>query len=695
MLQSLFRRAANPKKKPAAPEAAKITWWPLLRGPILALVVTALVTLIGPRLATEPLNIAGRQALLLREFEAALLPLQSQVSLASAGDESAGAALTLSVDQQKKRLAELNQATAALRDTVGFALWSAGRGERGAEIDSALTQLSQEWRVTEQAAQTLIQAGSALGRFRSAVTAIDQAAQAIAALSVSVTPQIESRLTAHQLLLTALMAQRIAQSNNRLFAARTLAEWEELSAQLKEQRDQFKNLLAAVDPSTQSPFIQGRINEVLEAARLLDEALEEALTLLPAFVTVQAEVTELLRRIPALQQGAIQLYGLVEKELETGQSSVNLILILAAVAVLGIFLQLVKNYINLQAAQREKEQAERAKAEEENRRTQEAILRLLNEMADLADGDLTVRATVTEDITGAIADSVNFAIEELGTLVRRINETAEAIAEASAATRERSSALLATAQQQSEEITEADALTQEVAQALNRAADGATQAAGAARRSLDAAQQGTVAVNQSVTGMDRIREQIQETAKRIKRLGESSQEIGEIVELISDITEQTNVLALNAAIQAAAAGEAGRGFSVVAEEVQWLAERSAEATRQIAALVRTIQTDTQETIAAMEATTQEVVHGTSLSQEARQALDEIARTSRETTERIVRVTQEIQAQAQRGEAISRLMRDVLALTQSTRSGTEETAAQIERLAELAAELRGSVAGFRV
>nr|WP_235933709.1 methyl-accepting chemotaxis protein [Tepidiphilus baoligensis] len=195
--------------------------------------------------------------------------------------------------------------------------------------------------------------------------------------------------------------------------------------------------------------------------------------------------------------------------------------------------------------------------------------------------------------------------------------------------------------------------------------------------------------------MNRIRDQIQETAKRIKRLGESSQEIGEIVELISDITDQTNVLALNAAIQAAAAGEAGRGFTVVAEEVQRLAERSAEATKQIAAIVKTIQTDTQDAVGSMEAATREVVAGTALSDSAGAALEEISRAAKETATRITRIAHDIQAQAERGAQVSALMREILAITQQTREGTERTVQSIESLGELAADLRGSVAGFRV
>ena len=234
-----------------------------------------------------------------------------------------------------------------------------------------------------------------------------------------------------------------------------------------------------------------------------------------------------------------------------------------------------------------------------------------------------------------------------------------------------------------------------MAHALHETAASAEGAAASAGRSLEAPAKGAQAVNETIEGMNRIRDQIQETAKRIKRLGESSQEIGEIVELISDITDQTNVLALNAAIQAAAAGEAGRGFTVVAEEVQRLAERSAEATKQIAAIVKTIQADTQDAVGSMEAATREVVAGTALSDSAGAALEEISQVAKETATRITQIAHDIQAQAERGAQVSALMREILAITQQTREGTERTVQSVESLAELAADLRGSVAGFRV
>ena len=271
-------------------------------------------------------------------------------------------------------------------------------------------------------------------------------------------------------------------------------------------------------------------------------------------------------------------------------------------------------------------------SEQENKRNQEAILRLLNEMGNLADGDLTVQASVTEDVTGAIADSINFTIEELRTLVKGINSATDQVTKATQDAQAISHRLYEASQRQNREIQQASGSVLQMAQSIGEVSQSAVQSARVAQQSLAAAEKGAQSVQNQIAGMHEIRAQIQDTSKRIKRLGESSLEIGDIVELIADITEQTNILALNAAIQAASAGEAGRGFTVVAEEVQRLAERSGEATKQIDAIVKTIQADTQDAVAAMEKSTVGVVEGTKLSDAGGGALDEIRRVSRELAE---------------------------------------------------------------
>ena len=336
-----------------------------------------------------------------------------------------------------------------------------------------------------------------------------------------------------------------------------------------------------------------------------------------------------------------------------------------------------------------------AESETENKRNQEAILRLLNEMGDLADGDLTIRAKVTEDITGAIADSMNYTIDELRTLVTGVNNASTSVSAKSQQAQAVSVQLLDAAEKQSREIQETTQQVLGVAQTLATVSSNAEESSQVAMRSLAASDKGRVAVQNSISGMNDIREQIQETSKRIKRLGESSQEIGEIVELISDITEQTNVLALNAAIQAASAGEAGRGFSVVAEEVQRLAERSGEATKQIGAIVKTIQADTQDAVAAMEKSTTGVVEGAKLSDAAGQALSEIDTVTKNLANLIQRISADTQAQAASANKVARNMQDILEINRQTTTGTQQTASSIKELADVASDLKASVSGFKL
>ena len=334
-------------------------------------------------------------------------------------------------------------------------------------------------------------------------------------------------------------------------------------------------------------------------------------------------------------------------------------------------------------------------SEDENKRNQEAILRLLNEMGNLADGDLTVQASVTEDVTGAIADSINFTIEELRTLVKGINSATDQVTKATQDAQAISNRLFDASQRQNRQIHEASASVLQMAQSINEVSQSAGQSAKVAQQSLTAAEKGAQSVQNQIAGMHEIRAQIQDTSKRIKRLGESSLEIGEIVELISDLTEQTNILALNAAIQAASAGEAGRGFTVVAEEVQRLAERSGEATKQIDAIVKTIQADTQDAVAAMEKSTVGVVEGTKLSDTAGGALEEIRRVSRELAELISGISAQTQKQSTSVTDVTRGMQGILQITEETTEGTKQTNVSIGQLTKLAAELRSSVAGFKV
>ncbi len=332
---------------------------------------------------------------------------------------------------------------------------------------------------------------------------------------------------------------------------------------------------------------------------------------------------------------------------------------------------------------------------EENRRNQEAILRLLDEMADLADGDLTVRATVTTDITGAIADAMNYAIDALRNLVTQINATTVEVSSAAQGTQTTAIELAKASDQQSQQITEVGTAINAMATSIGKVSANAVESAGVAQNSVAIAGKGATAVQNTIQGMDIIREQIQETSKRIKRLAESSQEIGDIVELINDIADQTNILALNAAIQAAMAGEAGRGFAVVADEVQRLAERSGNATKQIEALVKTIQTDTNEAIISMEQSTSGVVTGARLAQDAGAALKEIETVSTELAGLIQGISTTAHEQSASASNIAGSMNAIQQITTQTSIGTSATASSVGNLAELANELRKSVAGFKL
>ncbi|MFH2135034.1 MAG: methyl-accepting chemotaxis protein [Pseudomonadota bacterium] len=355
-----------------------------------------------------------------------------------------------------------------------------------------------------------------------------------------------------------------------------------------------------------------------------------------------------------------------------------------------LLLLLLLSKIYLDESQRREHESARI-----NRQNQQAILRLMNELSDLADGDLTAKATVSEDITGAIADSINYTTDELRKLVSRVITASEQVNKATSDAGTVTKGLLSAAGKQAEEIREAGSAVELMTKSIQEVDSSAAQASQVAYRTLQVTEEGAKAVQTSVAGMDGIREQIQETSKRIKRLGESSQEIGEIVDLISDITEQTNVLALNAAIQAASAGEAGRGFAVVAEEVQRLAERSGEATKQIGLLVKTIQGDTNDAVTAMEKSTQGVVEGAQLADDAGHSLQEIEKATRELTDLVNSISVSTQVQTDMAQEVASVMADILKITEQTTKGTQLTSASVNQLEGLAKELSGSVSGFKL
>ena len=373
----------------------------------------------------------------------------------------------------------------------------------------------------------------------------------------------------------------------------------------------------------------------------------------------------------------------------------TLLLGLGAAGLLRLYVSEQGSRAALAESQRQNAEREQQESKRVNDANQAAILRLMNELQAVAEGDLTQQATVTEDITGAIADSVNYTVEELRTLVAQVQGTANRVTDTTQQVEATSTELLAASSEQLREIRDTGESVLQMASRINDVSGHAQETAAVARQSLEATETGRLAVQNTIGGMNSIRDQIQETSKRIKRLGESSQEIGEITELISDITEQTNVLALNAAIQAASAGEAGRGFSVVAEEVQRLAERSGDATRQIAALVKTIQTDTQDAVGAMERSTQGVVEGARLSDAAGAALGNIDRVSRQLAELIDDISKRALKEADSANVVAANIQHIFAVTEQTGEGTRSTAQMVRELSRTAEELRQSVARFKI
>lgn len=567
-----------------------------------------------------------------------------------------------------------------------------------------LQKLTQIWEKTHKNSQLLLDTEKQLVALGKEVTSIDEKneqmlelTEQIAALKLQTGAGAREIAAAHQLV---MLTQRIAKNASVLLVANSIDP--DVAFLLGKDTNTFQYLMTALDKGS----------DALRIAATTDHDTKEKLGELAAsFKEYQTSVSGILDNMQQLvlaKQAGARIFRNSEELLDTtdqlaqayqayagGQAAYGGILLFSTLLALGLLALMAKIYFDDANRQKQESEQRRRESEQLNRQNQDAILRLMNELGDLADGDLTVIATVSEDITGAIADSINYTIEELRVLVRRINDAASRVTQATKSAQQTSVELLSAAERQSQEIQEAGRSVLTMASSMSQVSGNATQSAQVARQSLAAAGKGTQAVQDSIKGMNEIREQIQETSKRIKRLGESSQEIGEIVELISDITEQTNVLALNAAIQAASAGEAGRGFTIVAEEVQRLAERSAEATKQIAAIVKTIQTDTQDAVSAMEESTQGVVEGAKRSDAAGQALAEIGVVSQDLAQLIENISRATQQQAEAATGVASKMQDILHVTEQTTAGTQKTTSAVGELANLATELKGSVAGFKV
>ena len=566
-----------------------------------------------------------------------------------------------------------------------------------AAVRPRLAGLEAEWQTTDRNASIVIREEPNLVALGAAVRAINEnnpalleLAEEVAALSVQTGGSTRQNAITAQLV---MLTQRMAKNANTMLASDVVDP--EVAFLLGKDTNTFRDVLQGL--------LQG--NHALRIERVDDALIRTKLTDLQAgFKQYQTGVSQILGNMQRLVNAkratrdifndSEKLLGSVE-QLAAGYDGLldarkYNFAALALVSLLAFVVLLLIGKAYIDDSRRRAEQSER-----QNKENQDAILRLLDDIGNLASGDLTVRAKVTEHMTGAIADSINYTIDELRRLVAGITNVAQHVTAATQDAQSVSTQLLTAAQRQAAEIQQTGQSVTQMAQSMNQVSTSANDSAKVAEASLLAAGKGAQAVQNAIRGMNDIRDQIQETSKRIKRLGESSQEIGEIVQLISDITEQTNVLALNAAIQAASAGEAGRGFTVVAEEVQRLAERSAEATKHIGAIVKSIQRDTQDAVEAMERSTRGVVEGTRTADEADQALREIEKISNRLAELIGSISNATQQQAASAGEVAGKMKIILGVTQLTTEGTKKTAASATKLTELADGLKKSVAGFRL
>jgi twitching motility protein PilJ len=488
-------------------------------------------------------------------------------------------------------------------------------------------------------------------------------------------------------------ARNVAQNVKMLLPV--VAPLAEITAQLAQDHAQISAIMQTLSQgnnglgaiSGRNEAIQDLLSHVYSLLRRFDDHLHVIRKEIPAAVAIGSAIEEVVGNSAAMHD----MQALDDEVQQQNRHAAALLDALmtafgacAALALIFLIRSLRRNahYQDL-ASRNEVEKAHKA------------IVTLLDDMKKIADGDLTVRTDITNPMTGAIADAINCTIEELHTLVEQVNQAGALVVQASGQAQQVSSGLLNAAQQQTAKIEQTTLAVIGMTESIGEVSDMAAESAKVAKQSLATAEKGALAVRESIAGMNEIRAYIQDTSKRIKRLGESSQEIGEIVALITGITDQTNVLALNAALQATAAGEAGHGFTVIAQEVQRLAERSAEASKQISELIVTIQGDTQDAIAAMERSTLGVAKGAKRSDAAGRALEEIETVSKQLAQWVTHIFEVTTTQTRAAHKVVANMEEILHITRQTTEGTLKTTGSIKQITGFASELKASVSNFKV
>ena len=326
--------------------------------------------------------------------------------------------------------------------------------------------------------------------------------------------------------------------------------------------------------------------------------------------------------------------------------------------------------------------------------TQRNITEIVGMVGQVARGDLSQRGRVTNDALGNIVDSLNNMLDNFTKVIERMRKAATDLSASATGILGAAEEMSVGATQQDQEITNTSSAVEELTVSMKQVSNNAEASAEAARRALDAAEQGNRAVHDTLEGMRRIRASVQATAKKIKSLGDRSLEISEIVNVINDITEQTNLLALNAAIEAARAGEAGRGFAVVADEVRKLAEHSRSATKDIAALIKTIQAETNEAVVVMEEGTKEVEVGAELSDQAGKALEAISSVVRQSAELVQEISLASKQQVRGTEGVANAMQIISGITRQTSTGARHTASSVGTIVSLTEQLNEALAQFR-